>query len=112
VGSGTFPRAMLAREGYLARRCLELVDLYLAWRATPPKVNTVTAPGTGMRWAHLGDYRVAAYSNADYCRMRWVPAGDGGKWCLLPEGEEMPEEVERALCAALAIPCRLDHGRC
>jgi hypothetical protein len=53
----------------------------------------------GLDWARSGDWRILAYAGGGYARMRRLGVG----WCLLHEGEEMPEEVERALCATLGI---------
>jgi hypothetical protein len=56
--------------------------------------------GMGLRWAQCGEYRVVAYTNGGYCCQRYM---NGPGWCLFPEGESMPEDVERALCSALGI---------
>jgi hypothetical protein len=59
-------------------------------------------PGTGLRCAVHGDYRVVAYAAGGYCRQWRDPAG-GGWFLFRAEAEGMPEDVERALCLALGI---------
>jgi hypothetical protein len=59
-------------------------------------------PGTGLRYAVHGDYRVVAYADGGYCCQWRDPAG--GCWFLFrAEAEGMPEDVEQALCCALGI---------
>ena len=56
----------------------------------------------GLRWARCGEYRIVAYvMPGGYSRQR-VYSGRQG-WRLLLPTEPMPEDVERALCAALRI---------
>lgn len=65
----------------------------------------VTTNGLGCRVAETVPpaprYRLIAYAQGGCCCHRYVPRIG---WCLFPPGEAMPEAIERALCAALAIP--------
>lgn len=54
----------------------------------------------GLRWAHNGTYRILAYAEGGYCcQCLYLVNG----WYLLPAEEEIPQDVERALCHALGI---------
>jgi hypothetical protein len=66
-------------------------------------IATGVMPGTGLRYATLEPYRVVAYAEGGYCQQKAAPEG----WRLLRACEEMPADVERALCAALGIACKV-----
>ena len=59
-----------------------------------------TGESNGLRWAERDGYRILAYAEGGYCCLRYV---DGIGWCLFPLDEDMPEDVERALCCALGV---------
>jgi len=66
---------------------------------------TIARKPSGLRTAQTGDYKVVALAHR----------GDGfysvqrrqhGQWQLLPDGETIPLDVERALCRALNVECK------
>ncbi len=67
--------------------------------------------GEHLRWAKCGEYRIVAYAQTPRAgegggySAQWFVEGIGWTIC-----EEMPGYIERALCAALALPCDLDDA--
>jgi hypothetical protein len=81
----------------------EAAKRLVALRPILEAVETGVQPSTGLRWAKHGQYRVVAYAEGGYCCQRHV---QGPGWCLLAPGQEMPADVERALCLALCLEYR------
>ncbi len=62
--------------------------------------------GMGLWWAKCQGWRVIAYARCGYSCHRWVDDDEGGDWRLLLPSEQMPLDIERALCAELGVPCK------
>lgn len=69
--------------------------------ASKTKVKTGTT-GLGLCWAQAGEWKVTAHADGGYSRMRRI----GKFWTLLPAGVQMPDGVERSLCATLKVACK------
>ena len=53
----------------------------------------------GLRVASNGPYKVIAYAEGGYCTLRYVA------WIGFVLDDNIPPDAEKALCAALRIPC-------